>query len=481
MYWDNFSLREQAILTIDYITGHGRALVDNLNSINGPVFQIFIYLPEFLLKLTNVQQAMLSRIMMNFFLFWIGILIFWFFVFYIFRSWAVALLGVVFMMLTPRVFGDSFANVKDIGIMVMFIASFFTMMRFLDNKSLWNSALHAITTAILISTRIHGVLIPIITVFFVLLDIICVKKERERFVEILTGVFLYFFILIPAAVLMWPYLWEDPAGRFMHAFSGNLSQNLYEEPTLYFGKLYIPRNVPWHYTFVWIFITTPILYLVFMVSGMTYSIKKVINSLFTDYKTARMHMIIWSWVIVSFMLPIVLAMPLYHGWRHHLFVYPALVLLMLFGFKAVCGWTGKKRLVTVLTIFLLSCIAFEMVQYHPYQYLYFNSLVGGPKGAKFKFELDYEGATYRGALEYILRTDPRPKISIRVQDITGRWQSYLLSENQIKRMFIHMDSKLPADYYIGAYSTQTSKFPYDDKCYSVNISGVPIAEVYKIR
>ncbi|MDD5440350.1 MAG: hypothetical protein PHS37_09215, partial [Candidatus Omnitrophica bacterium] len=161
-------------------------------------------------------------------------------------------------------------------------------------------------------------------------------------------------------------------------------------------------------------------------------------------------------------------------------IYPALILFALSGFGAIVKWTSKGRAVSVITAVFLAFTAYEMVKYHPYENLYFNQLVGGIKGAKFRFEMDYEGSTYKSALAYLLKTDQRRLIRIRTRDLTGRYQGYLFPLNQLLRMKIDLGEKFAADYFMGAYSIQTGDFPYKNKCFSVTVDGTPVCEVFKL-
>ncbi len=42
-----------------------------------------------------------------------------------------------------------------------------------------------------------------------------------------------------------------------------------------------------------------------------------------------------------------------------------------------------------------------MAKLHPYEYIYFNEVIGGTNKAMDKFELDYWGATYKEATEWV--------------------------------------------------------------------------------
>jgi len=41
------------------------------------------------------------------------------------------------------------------------------------------------------------------------------------------------------------------------------------------------------------------------------------------------------------------------------------------------------------------------IQLHPYEYIYYNSFIGGERGAQGRFELDYWATSYRAAMDYV--------------------------------------------------------------------------------
>ena len=97
---------------------------------------------------------------------------------------------------------------------------------------------------------------------------------------------------------------------------------------------------------------------------------------------------------------------LYDAIRHFTFLIPLL---------CVVGGTALERLsrilggsvrwrqwaVALLLILALLSQALAVVRLHPHQYVYYNSLVGGVKGAQGRYELDYWGNSYKEAVELL--------------------------------------------------------------------------------
>ena len=97
----------------------------------------------------------------------------------------------------------------------------------------------------------------------------------------------------------------------------------------YLGSFYESDNLPWHYTIVWIGITTPLIYTaVFFCSVLTLFKKNKlskfnINYCFLIYLTLPL-------ILVVLLKPIQI-----DGWRHFYFLYPVIIIITLniFNFK----------------------------------------------------------------------------------------------------------------------------------------------------
>lgn len=97
---------------------------------------------------------------------------------------------------------------------------------------------------------------------------------------------------------------------------------------------------------------------------------------------------------------------MHDGWRHFLFVYPSLVLMATFGWYLwFTSFRSKAfRLFSViLLLVLLSENLYSIISLHPYQYIYFNPLLGGVRKAYGNFETDYWMLSVKEAAEWLIR------------------------------------------------------------------------------
>ena len=86
--------------------------------------------------------------------------------------------------------------------------------------------------------------------------------------------------------------------------------------------------------------------------------------------------------------------PAFTGMRHFLFVVPLLAVLAGIGFDAILTALSPRRWIAAgATAALALCAGTAMPAswsgLHPYEYLYYNQLVGGLEGAQRRYEMDY--------------------------------------------------------------------------------------------
>ena len=125
--------------------------------------------------------------------------------------------------------------------------------------------------------------------------------------------------------------------------------------------------------------------------------RKNIVTLFAEPRAQQ-----YLYVICSFVAPLagylLLHPTVYNGLRHFLFIVPPLVILSAIGLYQLISFVAKKNNTAslVLSVALALGLAREtmiMIGLHPYEYVAYNSLIGGIKGAEGRFELDYWGTS----------------------------------------------------------------------------------------
>jgi hypothetical protein len=97
---------------------------------------------------------------------------------------------------------------------------------------------------------------------------------------------------------------------------------------------------------------------------------------------------------------------LYDNFRQLFFLLPPLFII---GGLALDGLFTyfKRNWLNGIVIFLLALPGlYSCVRLHPYEYIYYNALVGGVQGAFRNYELDYWATSYKEAAEYLSDVAP---------------------------------------------------------------------------
>ena len=99
---------------------------------------------------------------------------------------------------------------------------------------------------------------------------------------------------------------------------------------------------------------------------------------------------------------------LYDTMRHFLFIVPVLCILAGLGWAAAidrltggCSRRTQHLILVVVSCAILAPQAYRMVVLHPHQYVHYNALAGGLKGAQGRYELDYWANSYKEAVEVL--------------------------------------------------------------------------------
>jgi hypothetical protein len=90
-------------------------------------------------------------------------------------------------------------------------------------------------------------------------------------------------------------------------------------------------------------------------------------------------------------------MPLYDNFRQVFFILPPVFLMAGIVFEKI----KQPALQTALIALVVLPGVVGIIRLHPYEYIYYNSLVGGESGAFRRFELDYWGTSYREAADWL--------------------------------------------------------------------------------
>jgi hypothetical protein len=295
-----------------------------------------------------------------------------------------------------------------------------------------------------------------------------------------------------------PIFWHDPFGELVNALAQTSRYTLWKDNILFLGRSFPANNAVWNYLPVWIGITTPYLALFALVPGIIWMIYAVIQFFACiihqkpESWRSKLTGEVLGWLAVAawFFGPVLGAMVLhtvlYDGWRQMYFIFPAMVLIGVFGVMKTYDWAVKKvhskqvlRVIfsIILVIGILEPVVF-LFQHHPFENVYFNSLAGDSRSLRSRFDLDYWGLSYKQAVDYILANDPRDYIEVSAVGPASLYVEYVLPAEQASRIrFSGIDR---ADYFMTNYRWHPADFPYP-KYYSIHVDGMEIMTVYCLK
>jgi len=501
--WDDVVQRDIGIVNFKYISQGDKALLTDSEKYHGPAFEVLLFAIELGMGATisrhvypDTQLIYLMRHLITFLMFFAGVVAFYHLCKHRFGDWKIGLLGSILILASPRIFAHSFYNPKDITFMAMFIISMLTLVKYLEKRTLVYAFWHALACGYLIGIRVMGILVPCLTFFFIAGEwALAFKSLTMRWKKEILHLLVYVIFLAGFTILFWPILWEGPVHHIIEGFKDN-ARHIWTEDiltVLYFGR-YIPcTQMPWHYTSVWIGITTPPLYLILFIIGLVASIGSLIRRPLQAFSNPerRQDALILAWFFIPMVAVVVLHSVLYDGYRHMFFVYPPLLLIALRGLLFLWGMikrrlTGRVQDAAKVVLWLVVILSVTetlifMIEYHPYQNLYFNHLAGRDMNSiKEKYELDYWGLSYREALEYILENDADDEIPIYVAQLAGSFTRDLLGPQYRPRLkYVHDIGE--AKYFVSNYRWHEQEYPYENEFFSIKIRGTRIIVVYRMK
>jgi hypothetical protein len=406
------------------------------------------------------------------------------------RSWRAGLLGVGFLLLSPRQFADFFYNSKDAVFLAAYLVAAASAAAFIRRPTAARAAGHALACAIAIDIRLMAVLVPALTLALLALR---VGHGAYRGGRAGSAALLYCALLPVLVVAGWPYLWAAPAERFWQSWV-NMSHFRWVGELLYRGQTISTANpLPWHYPVLWLAITTPLLYLAGIAVALGQLVQQVARCRWRLYGSDAewQDLLLWGLGAGPFLAVIGLHSVLYDGWRQLYFTYPPLLLLALGGLAAVWRWQPPwvafqahwRGAVAVVIAASLGLTANTMTQLHPLENLYFNALAGAHPEQR--YEYDYWGLSLRQGLEWVLRHDDRPVVRVRTNlpaaDVMNR---HLLPPADRARLVIQRYPNGPAEYFISTYRFHPQPYTSLGKpVYSLRLEGEGrrVFDIFRLR
>ncbi len=461
----------------------------------GVVFDLPMAFFEAVLKINETKNYYYFRHFINFFLFFISSVYFFKILLKRFSSYQIPLIGTLFYILSPRIYGDSFYNNKDVIFLSLLVIAIYYCFKFFDKNNIKNILLFSLFAGLCTASRVVGVFLIFSFIIFYLINL---SNEKDKFysMKLLTICILSYIVF---TIIFWPYLWENPFKNFLLGFNF-FSTHYLKIKMLFNGEFIRSDNLPYIYIFQWVFITTPILYLVLFFIGYFKTFKKFFSNIediekqklvfsFWKNKNEKKDLFILFNISAILFYLIMFKAVLYNGWRHVYFINIFLVYLATVGLDQIDYYLKSKIKIKIhylVTLLFLGFMVVKMITIHPFQSLYFNKIVSISHE---KYEIDYWGISGKKFLDEILvKEKDKEKIIIGVAAFLPLERSLALFDENIKSKFkIVGQDYQDADYIFTNFITDVGKYKKNkyqipDNFFSVEeffVDGIKIYEVYK--
>lgn len=416
-----------------------------------------------------------------------------------------ALISVLTLVLYPLFYGESHFNVqKDIPVAVFYGLALMSFYRsYVERSAKW-ILVSAIFFGFGFGTKFNILFMPITIVPWLLI------KERlnvSRKFWSLRGTMKYSFFIYPLIgfsflYFSWPHLWYDPMKNLLQVvtYYRTVGAATYSTtPATYF---LFGFNT---YAIQWILYTTPLIILFLVVIAVVYGFIKGWRE---KNKTA---LFVFFW----FLVPITrVTMPnanIYGGVRQIMEYIPAMAILAgigatyivtwLHGFivtrlrrfklSTIKQWSNQTMLILQLTIVLSFIpITLRIISLFPNESVYFNSLIGGLKGAK---ERDIPGwgntlgSTYRQGKYWLNEhAEKNAKVAL-IYELGSNVPKGLLRDDIKYSNAYRSGPKREGEYVMGLTHQGTFEELYHRRylerflipVYEVKVDSVPILKIWK--
>ncbi|MDX2195035.1 MAG: tetratricopeptide repeat protein [Cytophagales bacterium] len=411
-------------------------------------------------------------------------------------GWRLGLTVYIFTWCTPTIFGHSMNNPKDIPFAMWYIIAIYYMFRYLarlPKPRLSDMIGIAIGIGGAISIRVGGlILIPFLALFTGVHWLWSAKVSAGAAISKVPkyGVLLLFTSLSGylLGLLVWPYGQRDPIKNPLNALKNLSNVNYLHTYENYNGERVYMSDLPWHYVPVQMSLGSPLYVLlgVLICLLLTYYISKKYN---LAYLLLLLFILVFPifWVVYKHSM-------VYNGWRHFIFTYLSLAIMAGIGWEYICFHINTHKYIKysmmAICLILVAKVVVFIIKEHPNQYIYFNEIAGGTRGAHANYELDYYSNTVRQGVEWLVSHEPVKNKKIKLCSnnellTVTHYTDKLADSIQVVWTRDYERQKQDWDYAIftsrtySPFQIKNKYFPPKGTIHTIDVDGVPVCAIVK--
>ena len=432
--------RQTAAANLDYILGRADRIVGDLyhDRVYGVAFELPLLLVERALGLEDYYYIHRLRVILTHLFFIIGGFFCYRLAYHLFNNRLIAVLALLFYLLSPRIYGHSFFNSKDPVFLSMFVIALYLLERAFRKDTTGAFLLLGVAVGLLTNLRIMGIMLFPAVIAMRGLDLLYAGSGAERKSILITaGLFPLTAGLTIYALS--PHAWTNPLDYLTASLDLAVNHPVVW-PQLFRGEWFPSDQLPPHYNAVWFAITTPLLILLLGGIGIALAAARICRRPGAVFRNTRRRFL--ALLLAGFLLPplavALLGSNQYNDWRHLYFVYVPFCLLAAGGLGWLsAAWSQQWRWrfgMYGLIAAGLGLILLQITQLHPLQHLYFNPLVdrATPEYLRTQYHFSFWELAYWAALQRILKSYPDETLAVRT-NYPGEFQ--LLSPADRQRLF----------------------------------------------
>ncbi|EZH72941.1 hypothetical protein ATO12_18140 [Aquimarina atlantica] len=410
-------------------------------------------------------------------------------------GWRIGFFALVFVLLTPVLFGQAMNSPKDVPFAAFYVFCIFHLVKLIKELpivSFKRGFFLIFNISILVNIRLVGLVFFGYLLLFVFLWWVLenynegFKKIRIKETLLIVSKILIVAVLSYFAIsAFWPYVQTNPLSAPIELFfkvkeyKGFISTQVFE------GVWRNSYDMPWYYAFKsLLYIAIPLHVLIGMV---------LIPIVY--FKTDKRKLLLPSLVLFTSLFPLVLMIlgkaNSYDHSRQFLFTVAPMIIVGAFAWGKMLDFIPNNRTKNIvfagLTVLLFQPLLF-MIRNHPFQAAYFSPVVGGVEGAYGMYEIDYLGIGIKPAIEWLEKNiDSSSDQPARIRMYYGEQLKARYYLDKIPHLSYVLARKDSPDWDYGIVMLTEAKFdqnlegnwPPKNTVYQVEVDNVPICFVVK--
>ncbi len=361
-------------------------------------------------KIFNIQNEYLTRHLLGWGIAVLLLLVTGLLTLELTASHGAAILAMLFLMLSPRPFGQVIDNLKDLPFALGYAWSVLWLIRLIKQlpefkwkTMLWLGVAIAFTNSIRVGALIFYPYMDILVMGWFLFHFKTharLLRQNNFWKDLIIKVSALVVLGYFGGLFFWPYGLMNPLKNpietltLMQRYAISIRQ-------LFEGEVYWSTSLPWYYLGKWLWISIPEV-VWFGVLILPFS------ALFSFFRGRKVNCFLLASLLFFFLFPviyvIIIKANLYSGWRQMYFVYVPLLVLSVTGFYNVwmaAQYKGTKIFLVAMLIPGLLLPGIHIFKTIPVHNIYFNDLSGGTKAAWNKYEYDYYWLGMKEASDFL--------------------------------------------------------------------------------